>query len=683
MRLRLIKIHSANPKSFLWFYLLVFSCQSSFSQNSSDKQIKLSDSLQIILTEVRIKSQSNSLINTSAVPVQILNSKDLKNLNSTSLADALRYFSGVQLKDYGGVGGLKTINVRSMGTNHTAVFYDGLQLGNAQNGQVDLGKFSLENMEEIALFNGQNPELLQPARAFSSANSIYIKAKVPHFSIDKKYNSSLTLRYGSFGFINPALSVDYKISEKIYSRLSSEFINAHGRYKFNYSNSVYDTTAVRSNGDVQSFRIETGLYGKLDSISEWSIKFYHYQSERGLPGAIVANKFDYVQRQWDKNNFIQASFQKKITPKYSLALSTKYADDETRYLDPEFITTTGFLDNRYHQKEAYLSWANKYQLFPFWTIAISSDYQHQTLDANIYRFAYPTRNTFLNVFATDFKFKRLSLQANLLRSSIKEKVKELEAAENKQEYTPTFMFSWKPFLKNNVRIRGFYKSIFRTPTFNDLYYTFIGNTFLKPEYTKQYNLGLTSSLSFKSGIVDYLDLQTDVYYNQVNDKIVAIPSANLFRWTMFNLGKVEIKGLDVNTKFSKTISPNFIISGGINYTYQKALDKTSNSFSYNQQIPYTPLHSGSFIASSQYKNLGLNYSFIYTGERYSQKANIPVNYLEPWYTHDASVQYKFKIHQNHLNIRAEINNIWNQYYDVILNFPMPGRSYRFTLNYTI
>ena len=89
------------------------------------------------------------------IPPQKLSGKDLQRLNSLSVADAIRYFSGVQLKDYGGVGGLKTVNIRSMGSNHAGVFYDGIQLGNAQNGQIDLGKFSLDNMEEIALYNGQ------------------------------------------------------------------------------------------------------------------------------------------------------------------------------------------------------------------------------------------------------------------------------------------------------------------------------------------------------------------------------------------------------------------------------------------------------------------------------------------------------------------------------------------------
>ncbi|MDE5661328.1 MAG: Plug domain-containing protein [Muribaculaceae bacterium] len=68
----------------------------------------------------------------AVIPAQTLSGDELRRLNSNSVADALRYFAGVQVKDYGGVGGIKTVNVRSMGTNHTAVSYDGIELGNAQ-----------------------------------------------------------------------------------------------------------------------------------------------------------------------------------------------------------------------------------------------------------------------------------------------------------------------------------------------------------------------------------------------------------------------------------------------------------------------------------------------------------------------------------------------------------------------
>ena len=109
------------------------------------------------------------------IPAQTLSGKRLEGLNSHSVADAIRYFSGVQIKDYGGVGGVKTVDIRSMGTNHMGVFYDGIQLGNAQNGQIDLGKFSLDNIDEISLYNGQKSEIFQPARDFGSAGTIYIR----------------------------------------------------------------------------------------------------------------------------------------------------------------------------------------------------------------------------------------------------------------------------------------------------------------------------------------------------------------------------------------------------------------------------------------------------------------------------------------------------------------------------
>lgn len=41
------------------------------------------------------------------IPAQKLSGEELKTLNSFSVADAIRYFSGVQIKDYGGIGGLK------------------------------------------------------------------------------------------------------------------------------------------------------------------------------------------------------------------------------------------------------------------------------------------------------------------------------------------------------------------------------------------------------------------------------------------------------------------------------------------------------------------------------------------------------------------------------------------------
>ena len=138
------------------------------------------------------------------IPSQKLSGKELQKLNSHSVADALRYFSGVQLKDYGGVGGIKTVNIRSMGTNHMGVFYDGIELSNAQNGQVDLGMYSLDNIEEISLYNGQKSEIFQSAKDFGAAGTLYLRSCRPKFEDGKNTNLRATMKAGSFDVINPS-----------------------------------------------------------------------------------------------------------------------------------------------------------------------------------------------------------------------------------------------------------------------------------------------------------------------------------------------------------------------------------------------------------------------------------------------------------------------------------------------
>ncbi len=244
------------------------------------------DSLQH-LKEVVVTAKSHKEV----IPAQKLTGEDLKALNSFSVADAIRYFSGIQVKDYGGIGGLKTVNIRSLGTHHVGVFYDGIQLGNAQNGQIDLGKFSLDNMEEISLYNGQKSDIFQPAKDFGSSGSVYLRSRSPRFTQGKTYNLKATVKTGSFDLINPSILYEQKISNNISASFNTELINSSGKYKFRYkrvlpnSNKVmYDTTAIRKNGgDIFSFRLEGGLYGIIPD-GHWKVKLYYYDSNKGIPG---------------------------------------------------------------------------------------------------------------------------------------------------------------------------------------------------------------------------------------------------------------------------------------------------------------------------------------------------------------------------------------------------------------
>ncbi len=621
------------------------------------------------------------------IPTQQLSGVELQRLNSNSVADALRYFSGIQIKDYGGVGGIKTVNIRSMGTNHMGVVYDGVQLGNAQNGQIDLGQFSLDNIEAISLYNGQKSDILQPARDFGNAGSIYMRTRTPHFENGETYHVKATMRAGSSDLLNPAALIELKLSESVSAQLSAEWVNSSGKYKFRYrrvnpaGEVAYDTTAIRENGDINATRLELNLNGKTRH-GQWRAKAYNYNSERGVPGAIVNNVWRRGERIWDTNSFIQGGYSHTYG-KFSSLNNIKYSFYRTHYVNNDDKQIE--IDNLYKQREFYFSTANMYSIFKNWQVSLSYDFQWNALNADVYGFAKPDRFTNLLSVATAANFDRVKLQASGLATFIHDILKGQQAPDDKRVFTPAVYVSFFPLRTNrDFSIRAFYKRSFRMPTFNDLYYADMGNSQLNPERVTQYNLGVLYEAARPYHLVSSMRFSVDAYYNKVKDKIVAYPKGQQFRWTMLNLGVVDIRGIDAAAMATFTPARGLDITFRAQYTYQRAIDITNPADNYyRDQIPYIPHHSGSAVINASWRGWGVNYSYIYVGSRYNQQENIRYNYTQPWYTSDLSFSKDLTIKNIRMRGLIEINNLLSQDYDVILNYPMPKRNYRFTLTVEI
>ena len=625
------------------------------------------------LPEVEVVAQSFKEV----IPAQTMKGVELEMLRSHSVADALRYFSGVQLKDYGGVGGIKTVNIRSMGTNHMGVYYNGIELGNAQNGQVDLGKYSLENIEAVSLYNGQKSDIFQSAREFGSAGSIYLTTRFPKFKEGEQCHLRAGLRAGSFDLLNPSITFEYKLCETVSASFNAEWVNASGKYKFRYrrvtpsGELAYDTTAIRENGDIDAVRLEGGVHGYLPK-GLWKVYLYHYNSERGIPGAIVNNVWRRGERIWDKNSFIQGTFEYEFLPKLQTRFNTKYAYDYTRYVnnDDKLI----HVDNIYKQREMYISLANKYEILKNWDVSLSYDFQWNGLSEymEVERFTH-----WLSVATAYSLADCLKMQASGLMTYVDEEDRGRDSVPDKVKITPAVFISYKPFRPNFV-LRAFYKHSYRMPTFNDLYYTDMGNAYLKPETAIQYNVGILYDLVQEKSWFKYFKIGADAYCNNVKDKIIAYPKGQQFRWTMLNLGRVKIMGVDAQLGMTFGLPYDIDLTTKLQYTYQEAIDVTNPADNYyGHQIPYIPWHSGSAVVMLDWRGWHLNYSFIYTGERYNQQENIRYNYTQPWYTSDVSLMKSFKIKKVVMKATIEVNNLLSQDYDVILNYPMPKRNYRF------
>ena len=593
-------------------------------------------------------------------PSQTLSGAALQDLSTTSVADALKYFSGVQIKDYGGLGGLKTVNVRSLGSQHVGVYLDGIRITNAQNGQIDLGRYSLSNMESVALYNANRNERLQSASEYASAATVYLQTRRPD-------STALTVEYGAGSFGLQKLKAYFSFQNILF--VDAEYQRTDGGYPFRFQSASEDTVGKRRNSDISFYRLEAAGFYK-----GFTAHAYFYSSERGLPGPVVrrlSDQWDSTDRQWDRNFFLQSTY-RHTWGSFALKTNLKYAYDWLRYLqDPSTNAAAMHCDNHYRQQDLYGSVSAAWNS-SWLSLTASTDLRWSDLTTNVYRSAYVYRLDSKSLLSAIASYRGFEGNIALLYTHIGDhSARSAQSAATLSRLTPMLLASWH---RRAFTVRAFHKRIFRAPTLNDLYYTLVGNAQLRPEYTSQFDLG-----------VDYKDrhlhLALDAYYNRIEDKIVAIPMKSQFRWSMVNFGLVKSLGLSATAGYDRTWG-RFSLNANANYTCQRDRDYSSpHDPEYRNTIPYSPLHSASLIVDLAYDGWSLCTSWLYTGDRFALISNNRDDLLGAWQTVDLKLNKRFRIRRHSVQATVECNNLCDSRHEVVKRYPMPGRNWKATLQW--
>jgi vitamin B12 transporter len=657
--------------------VLLFVCSSSIVR----AQV-VADSSKSDLKKITVTSNKKTNVFTKSIPVQLLTKQTLQELNSFSVGDAARYFSGVLIKDYGGVGGLKTISIRSLGASSTGVMYDGIPVADAQSGQIDLSKFSITFIQSLELDLANPPQILLPARAFASAAVLSITSNT-YTGIDfTKKKWQVGINQGSFGLWQPFAGVYLPLTKSFVVSATAEGAWSQGNYPYHINNGNFSQNVTRSNSDIKSFQGEVNAVKQFKDSGTLQTKIWGYSSERGLPGSVIFFNSASAQRLLDNDLFIQSRYQTKLTATTGLLISAKYSYLFTKYTDPNFFNNAGGLNDQYTQQEGYISAALNKRFGKYIIASIASDVALTGLTANIKNFPAPTRINLWNSISVQFVKNLWQINANLLNTNNNDKTKVGPSLQNDNVFTPTVSASYKLSASSPFLIRAFYKKIFRMPTFNDVYYNYISNIDPKllPEYTDQYNLGVTYSKVLHSAL-RLLNISVDGYYNNIRDKIVAVPPPqNLYTWTVINIGKVDIKGIDLTAELNGAFSSSLTWSARVAYTFQQALDITDpTSSAYKNQIPYTPNNSGSGLVAINYKNWGAGYNLLFSDYRYALGENNSSNQLPAWVSQGIFASKQFKINHVQANLKAAVDDLFDVRYDVVQYYPMPGRSYKISL----
>lgn len=625
------------------------------------------------LQQVDVAGVKRPSVVRSAAPLQVVTGQEMERLGYQNLADAVRRFSGVTVKDYGGIGGLKTVSVRSLGAHHTAVMYDGVAVSNCQAGQIDIGRFSLDQVSQLSLAVGQEDDIFQSARMFASAGVLNIQTQRPQFREGRNYNMQVRVKGGSFGMVNPSLRYARQITGRTSLSVDGNFLRADGTYPFTLKNGQLVTREKRYNSDILSWYTEANLYSLLRDSSRLTVKAYYFQSERGLPGGVIYYNPYNKERLWDRNFFAQAGYEKHFNTHWALKGALKYNYSWNRYVDVNNKYESGRQVDRNTQQEYYATLSGLYKPSGRLSYALSTDFAFNRLTNNFMDSPRPQRYTSQTVLTARYRYEGLTVNGMLLATYIREKVESGDRPEDKRKLSPGVSLSWQPWSNRNLYARLFYKHVFRVPTFNDLYYLRMGNRNLKPETAIQYNAGLTWSGQLKG--MDYVSVTADAYYNRVEDKIVALPM--MYVWKMMNMGTVDIWGSDVNVVAEFRLTGRIYCRINGSYTWQKAVDVTDpEAKNYKHQIPYTPRHSGAVAVSWLMPWVNLSYSATVCGERYALPQNIVSNRIDRYAEHTLSLNREFGSRGTRFRLQADLVNLTDEQYSVIQYYPMPGRSYR-------
>ncbi len=647
------------------------------------------------LEGVTVTKSLRQRVLTSTAPLQLLDRQDMLAMGVTDMADALNRIPGITLRDYGGAGGMKTVAVRGFGAKHTGVSYDGIMLSDCQSGEIDLSRYSLDNVETLSLVIGDNDDIFIPARQAASSAVLHIHT-LPLPDGDSRAHVTAQLKAGSFGFVSPFVRYAQSLSRRLALSAMGEYTYAENDYPYDIQNVSITMHSRRTNSRMNSGHGELNLAWLPTDASHLTAKVYYYDNARQLPGIVRYYTNLSGENLHDRNFFAQLGWQTRWGGQWALKTQAKVNWNESVYRDK--LMPSAINDASYWQREYYASAALLFVPTEHWAFDYSADYAYNNLNGSSWRaiIARPFRHSVLQSVTAKYTGGRITMTGRVLHSLYLNQQKyddadnELQAsrtdiqqnaARNMRRLSPSLSLSYRLTEDEALYVRASYKNIFRSPTFNENYYYHYGSTDLKPESTHQWNVGVTYAPHLSQQTTATLTL--DTYMNKVKDMIVAVPY-NMFVWRCINVGRVRSIGLDATLRLDHRFSPRHRLLLAGSYSLQKVQNRTNpESDNYNKQIAYMPEHtaSGSVAYENPWVNLSLHATAVSC--RWPNNEHYPSTMIEGYADVGVTAYRQFRVGRHQVELRGDVKNLFDKQYYIVARYPMPGRSWMMTVNYKL
>ncbi|MFP4620587.1 MAG: TonB-dependent receptor [Bacteroidales bacterium] len=629
--------------------LLTFSQEMGQAQNQSPKKVYEIEEVEITTSRKKFYSEDQKIFVTDSLTIE--------NNRSNNMDELIGLTTPVYIKSYGSRGSLSVPKLRGTQGAHTSVTWNGFPINSMTLGQSDLSLTPVEFVDHVSITHSA-PGSLYGNGTFGGAIGLNNKT-----NWNKGNTLSLSGEAGSWN--NQRYSLQSELgNQKFRYKASGFFQKARNDFEFHDTQQFGNPLKKRKNNGVQNFGVMQNFYYKLSPRNKFEAGVWYQEREKEIP-EIMSVSTPGTALQKDSTLRLYGQW-KRVFDESALQIRTGYFYHHQLYKEKE---KPGDEDYMIYSPLETKKWMNDLNYRYYLNNRMSFDIggQYSLIGANV------------NAYGKNIKEYRASL-IGAFKYEIPRLTSNLTIRQQFNQYTKPdpqigLGANYK-LIPKEVYIRTHFSTKYRIPTLNDKYWQPGGNKDIKPERGWSGELGIGYSPDL-NGTVQSFQSEITAFTSEISDLIQWVPSEGESYWHAINTSKVQSSGIEASADLSmKWNLVDLTLKSMYNYTRSMNLNEDKPEIHKNQ-LRYTPFHTVKNAFSSEWNNYSAGIYFNYTGKSFSTTDHS--SELSPYATTDIFIKKQFEPETFRAEIKFTVKNLFDNQYQVIANYPMPGRAFYINL----
>ncbi len=594
-------------------------------------------------------------------PLSVVSRDQIAGVGAVDLSDAVAYAPGVFVKQYGGLGGLRTVSLRGTTAQQSVILIDGVRYRGSASGAFDLGAIPADALERVEIVRGGNAALYGANAVGGVINVVTRRA------VNQPFAVSASAASGTFGERRVGLGLSGRTASGSWQ---ADVVNtaSRGDYPFAFNQFGATATLHRDNADLAGLYARAAWTTESDAGTRATITAQGYHSERGVPGAVVQGNVEQLHARLNESDAsLSASIDKPLGA-WAVSATLAGRANDLRYRDPDArIAGPGGIDNSYRSYDASLTMRARRVFGTAVALELGTEGSYTSLagdnldpSAGSY-----VQRTGLGAWAMG----RWCADSGLFDSetALEGGVRADVYSDMSAAISPLVGVVWR-VPATQLRVRAHTALGHRTPSFTEQYYLNYGNRDLRPEWSTTLDAGITLA------VTPDLGAEAGAFVLDTRDQIVAVPRTPI-SWSATNVARTLTRGVEM--ALSGRMLDNRL-GARVSYTLMRAEDR-SGGLTERRLLVYAPqeLFNGVVDVSLAPARLAVNWQYV--SHRYTLGTNEYASVLPRYMLVGASVGWRIQAAPLVLDIKGECANLFNVSYQVIRNYPMPGRTLRLEL----